>query len=289
MGNVSDKIVRMREIRFDPALFENYMTGTVLDELLCSYKGLPKGVNYMVIGDPGVGKTTIILDLLSNIRKQHPGVKVLFVSVEMNEIDLAIYVQRFPKFQDIDILFVESNFDDNVDSHNLQTLTEILQQGWDVVAIDSFYELQGIIKEEESITQKKAESMLFSLIKQQNKADNNAQVNTTFLTIQQVTKTGAFIGSNRLKHSITAMMELRLENPKNIYSERYALFSKHRRGDVGVRLYYDLSVTGDVFYNEDRFSQDRQIRQLQSEAGKSMRKYADKFDILFENIKVNKP
>jgi predicted ATP-dependent serine protease len=289
MGNVSDKIVRMREMRFDPALFENYMTGTVLDELLCSYKGLPKGVNYMVIGDPGVGKTTIILDLLSNIRKQHPGVKVLFVSVEMNEIDLAIYVQRFPKFQDIDILFVESNFDDNVDSHNLQTLTEILQQGWDVVAIDSFYELQGIIKEEESITQKKAESMLFSLIKQQNKADNNAQVNTTFLTIQQVTKTGAFIGSNRLKHSITAMMELRLENPKNIYSERYALFSKHRRGDVGVRLYYDLSVTGDVFYNEDRFSQDRQIRQLQSEAGKSMRKYADKFDILFENIKIKKP
>ncbi|NMB37155.1 MAG: hypothetical protein GX993_03815 [Bacteroidales bacterium] len=157
------------------------------------------------------------------------------------------------------------------------------------MAIDSFYELQGIIKEEESITLKKAESMLLSLIKQQNKADNNAQINTTFLTIQQVTKTGAFIGSNRLKHSITAMMELRLENPKNIYSDRYAIFSKHRRGDVGVRLYYDLSMTGDVFYNEDRFSQDRKIRQLQSEAGKSMRNYADKFDILFENIKVNKP
>ena len=289
MGSIADKIVRMRDIRFDPALFENYMTGTVLDELLCSYKGLPKGVNYMVIGDPGVGKTTIILDLLSNIRKQHPGVRVLFVSAEMNEIDLAIYVQRFPKFQDIDILFVEPNFDDNIDSHNLQTLTEILQQGWDVVAIDSFYELQGIIKEEEGITKKKAESMLLSLIKQQNKADNNAQINTTFLTIQQVTKTGAFIGSNRLKHSITAMMELRLENPKNIYSDRYAIFSKHRRGDVGVRLYYDLSMTGDVFYNEDRFSQDRKIRQLQSEAGKSMRNYADKFDILFENIKTNKP
>ena len=63
------------------------MTGTVLDELLCSYQGLPKGVNYLVIGDPGVGKTTIILDLLSNIRKQHPGVRVLFVSAEMNEND----------------------------------------------------------------------------------------------------------------------------------------------------------------------------------------------------------
>ena len=285
---MTDRIVRMRDIRFDPALFQNYMTGTVLDDLLCSYRGLPKGVNYMVIGDPGVGKTTIILDILSDIRAQQPGVKVLFISAEMNEIDLAIYVQRFPKFQDLDILFVEPNFDENVDTHNLQAITDILQKGWDVVAIDSFYELQGIIKEEEDITQKKAESMLISLIKQQNKADNDAKINTTFLTIQQVTKSGAFIGSNRLKHSITAMMELRLENPKNVYSDRYAVFTKHRRGDVGVRLYYDLSTTGDVFFNEERFNQDRQIRKLQSEAGNSMRSYADKFDILFENIKIKK-
>ena len=42
-------------MQFDPELFRNYMSGTVLDELLCSYKGLPKGVNYMIIGDPGVG------------------------------------------------------------------------------------------------------------------------------------------------------------------------------------------------------------------------------------------
>lgn len=278
----------MRDISFDPSLFQNYMTGTVLDELLCSYRGLPKGVNYMVIGDPGVGKTTIILDILSDIRKQHPGVRVLFISAEMNEIGLAVYVQRFPKFQDLDILFVEPDFESAEGRHNLQTVTDVLQSGWDIVAIDSFYELQGIIKEEEGITLKKAESTLLSLIKRQNKAGNDAGVNTTFLTIQQVTKTGAFIGSNRLKHSITAMMELRLENPKNIYSDRYCVFSKHRRGDVGVRLYYDLGATGDVFYNEDRYRQDRQIRKMQSEAGRSMRIYADKFDRLFNNLDNDK-
>lgn len=48
------EVVRMRDMQFDPELFRNYMSGTVLDELLCSYKGLPKGVNYMIIGDPGV-------------------------------------------------------------------------------------------------------------------------------------------------------------------------------------------------------------------------------------------
>ena len=287
MESTLSGIVRMRDIRFDPELFRNYMSGTVLDELLCSYKGLPKGVNYMVIGDPGVGKTTIILDLLSNIRKQSPGVRVLFISAEMNEIDLAIYVQRFPKFQDLDILFIEACFDEDEPVHNFEKVKDVLKQGWDIVAVDSFYELQGIIKEEEGITLKKAESMLLSLVKKQNKAVNDAGINTTFLTIQQVTKSGHFIGSNRLKHSITAMMELRLENPKNIYSDRYVVFSKHRRGDVGVKLYYDLSVTGDVFYNEEKYRQDRQLRKLQATAASSLRKFADRFDLLFNNVNNN--
>ena len=280
-------VVKMKDIQFEKGLFENWMTGKIMDELLCSYKGLPKGVNYMVIGDPGVGKTTIILDLLSDL-SLYNSAKVLFVSAEMNEIDLGIYVQRFPKFQNLDILFVEGEFEQEPHScKTLERLSAILDQGWDVVAIDSFYELQGIIKEEENITLKKAESLLLSLMKQQNKGCNSKSINTTFLTIQQVTKSGAFVGSNRLKHSITAMMELRLENPKNIYSDRYAVFTKHRRGDVGVRLYYDLGSTGDVFYNEERYRNDQQIRRLQSNAANSIRNLADQFDLLFNSINTD--
>ena len=280
-------VVKMKDIQFEKGLFENWMTGKIMDELLCSYKGLPKGVNYMVIGDPGVGKTTIILDLLSDL-SMYNSARVLFVSAEMNEIDLAIYVQRFPKFQNLDILFVEGEFEQEPHScKTLERLSAILDQGWDVVAIDSFYELQGIIKEEENITLKKAESLLLSLMKQQSKGGNSKIINTTFLTIQQVTKSGAFVGSNRLKHSITAMMELRLENPKNIYSDRYAVFTKHRRGDVGVRLYYDLGATGDVFYNEERYRNDQQIRRLQSNAANSIRNLADQFDLLFNSINTD--
>ena len=280
-------VVKMKDIQFEKGLFENWMTGKIMDELLCSYKGLPKGVNYMVIGDPGVGKTTIILDLLSDL-SMYNSAKVLFVSAEMNEIDLAIYVQRFPKFQNLDILFVEGEFEQEPHScKTLERLSSILDQGWDVVAIDSFYELQGVIKEEENVTLKKAESMLLSLMKQQSKGGNSKSINTTFLTIQQVTKSGAFVGSNRLKHSITAMMELRLENPKNIYSDRYAVFTKHRRGDVGVRLYYDLGSTGDVFYNEERYRNDQQFRRLQSNAANSIRNLADQFDLLFNSINTD--
>lgn len=281
------QIVKMKDVRFRAELFENYHSMTALDDLLCSYKGLPKGVNYMIIGDPGVGKTTVILDLIANISRHAQGARILFISAEMNEIDLAIYVQRFPKFQDLDILFIEASFDEDEPVHNFEKVKDVLKQGWDIVAVDSFYELQGIIKEEEGITLKKAESLLLSLVKKQNKAVNDAGINTTFLTIQQVTKSGHFIGSNRLKHSITAMMELRLENPKNIYSDRYVVFSKHRRGDVGVKLYYDLSVTGDVFYNEEKYLQDRQLRKLQSTAASSLRKFADRFDLIFNNASNN--
>ena len=276
-------IVKMKDVKFDKDLFINYMSGTVLDRLLCSYQGLPKGVNYMIIGDPGVGKTTIILDMIANIQLRNPTIKILFISAEMNEIDLAIYVQRFPKFSELNILFVEADF--STESHCFKYIEETLQDGWDIIAIDSFYELQGIIKEEENLTLKKAESQLLSIIKKQNKAQNKRGVHTTFLTIQQVTKSGAFIGSNRLKHMITAMMELRLDNPKNIYSDRYVTFSKHRRGDVGVKLYYNLSQTGDVFYDEERYENDCKLRRLQSEVSSQLHEYADKFNKLFNNIK----
>lgn len=281
MKSIARNIVKMRDVKFDKSLFVNFTTGTVLDRLLCSYSGLPKGVNYMIIGDPGVGKTTILLDMLSNIQRTQPNTRILFISAEMNEIDLAIYVQRFPKFSEMEILFVEADFDNGV--HNLSIVTDVLKQGWDIVAIDSFYELQGIIKEEENITLKKAESQLLALIKHQNKARNDRDVNTTVLTIQQVTKSGAFIGSNRLKHMITAMMELRLDNPKNIYSDRYVVFSKHRRGDVGVKLYFNLSTTGDVFFDTECFEKEQRLKRMQKEASNNIRNIADEFDALFNN------
>lgn len=271
-----ETIVKMRDVKLKASLFANYTTDTALDELLCSYRGLPKGVNYMVVGDPGVGKTTVILDMLANVAKKSPSAKMLFISAEMNEIDLAVYVQRYPKFGDIDIMFIEPDIDGKVKHFPL--IQEQLNKGWDIVAIDSFNELQGIIKEEEDITSHQAETYLLSLIKRHNKAINASKKNTTFLTIQQVTKRGNFMGTNRLKHMITAMMELRLDNPKNVFSDRYIIFSKHRRGDVGVKLYFSLSTTGDVNYNERRFNEEKRLRHIHSNISSQIRDFANQFD-----------
>ncbi|MGP2571241.1 RAD55 family ATPase [Ornithobacterium rhinotracheale] len=279
----SPYITRMCDISLSKSLFENFETNTALDSLLCSYNGLPKGVNYMIIGDPGSGKTTVVLDLLANLMQAYKDLRVLFISAEMNEVDLAIYVQRFPKFRFINILFINEKLVDNENEKVLHLIDLILNEGWDIVAIDSFYELQGMIKEDENITMKEAESRILALIKQNNKANNKRKLNTTFLSIQQVTKSGNFMGSNRLKQSITAMMELRFDNPKNIYSDRYIVFSKHRRGDVGVKLYYNLGVEGDVYYDVERLERDRETRQTYFEISKNLKNYSDKFDQLFSN------
>lgn len=281
MKDTKGHIVRMCDLTFDPSLFKTFRTETALDNLLSSHKGLPKGVNYMIVGDPGVGKTTIILDMLANMQQRYPEARILFVSAEMNEIDLTIYVERYPKFSNLNILFVESDFEQN--AHNWNIIKSEVEKGWDIIAVDSFFELQGIIKDEENIRMKDAENLMLSLIKKQNKANNANNTNTTFLTIQQVTKSGNFVGSNRLKHSITAMMELRLDNPKNIYSDRYISFSKHRRGDVGVKLYYNLSSTGDVSFDEQRFEQDQRIKKMQHNVASQIRDFADEFDKLFDN------
>ena len=86
---------------------------------------------------------------------------------------------------------------------------------------------------------------------------------------------------------ITAMMELRLDNPKNIYSDRYITFSKHRRGDVGVKLYYNLSQTGDVFFDGERYENDRRLSRLQNEVSSQLHDYANKFNELFNNVRDN--
>ena len=66
--------------------------------------GVMPGTNTVVTGDPGVGKTTVLLDILADMHDN--GKRVLFVSGEMNAIDMVGYVRRFPKFGDLPILFM---------------------------------------------------------------------------------------------------------------------------------------------------------------------------------------
>ena len=94
----------MDDFKFNPELFIPMKTGKKVDELLSSEGGMMKGTNVAFVGDPGVGKTTVLLDMLADLKSN--GHKVLFISGEMTQIDMVGMVKRFPKFGQLPILFM---------------------------------------------------------------------------------------------------------------------------------------------------------------------------------------
>jgi len=242
---VTPKSVRMSDLTFDPTLFETMKTGKLIDDLLSADGGFPRSTNFMLVGDPGVGKSTVSMDILSDLKNN--GASVLFISGEMDRVDLYGYVKRYPKFGNLDILFLG----EYVDSNPKDIIEEMLDRGYDVVLIDSFVEVQDTVKEATKMTSNSTEKWLIDLMRKHNSGSNTRGVYTSFLCIQQVTKEGVFVGSNKLKHNTTGMLELRFTPD----GKRYAMFTKNRRGNVNVKLYYDLSSTGDVRYeSEVKFS-----------------------------------
>ena len=231
--NLNSRLKQISNVKYEKGLFEAHKTNTPLDGLFSMDGGVPKATNWMVVGDPGVGKSTVTLDIIANAKKT--GSKVLFISAEMNQVDLYLYVKRYPKFGELDIFFPQE-IEDNEDPK--QVLEEILNEGYDIVLIDSFVELQETIRESGRMTRNSSEKYLLDLMYKHNLGANDAKCFTSFLNIQQVNKGGTFVGSNKLKHMTTGMMEIRFVDERN-QDERYVTFTKNRRGHVGKQMYFD--------------------------------------------------
>ena len=232
------RTVKMEDIKFDSSLFQPMKSGRVVDSHFSSEGGLMKGTNYAIVGDPGIGKTTVMLDMLADL--QAKGQKVLFISGEMNSIDMYGYVKRFPKFGQLPILFMGDYCEDPA----LEVVDNILSEGWDVVLIDSMAEVQNAVVDTTKgwMSSKKAETELLNLFEKHNLGENKTKTNTAFLVIQQVTKGGEFAGSNRFKHMMTGMAHLKWTKE----GDRTFFFSKNRRGgDMSVRM-FNLSTPNRV-------------------------------------------
>jgi DNA repair protein RadA/Sms len=221
----------MMDFKYDKSLFEPMPTGKKIDSLLSGEGGLMKGTNYAFVGDPGVGKTTVLLDVLADM--QSKGNKVLFISGEMNRIDMVGYVKRFPKFAKLPILFMG----DYIENDPLVVLEAVLSEGYDCVLVDSFAEVAVAVVDYHGGTMKNAETKILNLLEKHNQAGNKANKNTAFMLIQQVTKGGNFAGSNRFKHMLTGMAHMKF----NSDGDRFIFFSKNRRGGEMNKLFFSLN------------------------------------------------
>lgn len=266
------ELVRMKDQNFDPILFQPMKTGKPVDKLFTEDGGFPRATNYMIVGDPGVGKSTVTLDMLSDLAEG--GNKVLFISAEMTRIDLFGYVQRYPKFGNVDILFLGEYLDDNPKT----VIEEALQFGYDVVLIDSFAEVQEAIKETNRMTTSGSEKFLIDMMIGHNLANNDSKTHTAFLVIQQVTKGGVFVGSNKLKHNTTGMLEIRFDDNGQA---SYLMFTKNRRGSVNRKMYFSLKESGDVQYDDRRFHIDEGARDIFEQERAQIQSDDDAFNKMF--------
>jgi len=195
----------------------------------------------------------------------------------MNQVDLYLYVKRYPKFGELDIFFPQDIADDE---DPRKVLESILDEGYDIVLIDSFVELQETIREHARMTRNGSEKWLLDMMYKQNLGQNKGGNYTSFLNIQQVNKGGTFVGSNKLKHMTTGMMEIRFVDERT-QDERYVVFSKNRRGHVGKQMFFDLSAAGDVTYDTERFKKAESLKQLKKKEKELVKKDGLEFDKLF--------
>ena len=275
VSKLNNRLTKISNVKFAKGLFDAHKTNTPLDGLFSIDGGVPKATNWMVVGDPGVGKSTVTLDIIANAERT--GSKVLFISAEMSPVDPKLYVDRYPKFGDLDIFFPQEIADDESPKAILE---EVLNEGYDIVLIDSFIELQATIQESDRMTRNRAEKWLLDLMYQQNLGQNSGKKYTSFLNIQQVNKGGTFVGSNKLKHMTTGMMEIRFVDQIS-QDERYVVFSKNRRGHVGKQMFFNLAATGDVTYDTERFKKSESLKQLKKKEKELVKKDGLKFDKLF--------
>jgi DNA repair protein RadA/Sms len=267
------ELVQLGKVNFDKRIFETMHTKKAVDKLFSNAGGIPRATNYIVIGDPGVGKSTVCLDIISDVKKEKQ--RVLFISGEMSRVDMYQYMQRYPKFGNIDILFLGEYSDENCKL----VIEQVLDKGYDIVLGDSFVEIQDAVKETAEMTTGSAEKWLIDLMIKHNAGENKSKAYTSFLMIQQVTKGGNFVGSNKLKHNTTGMLEIRFTEEGG--QERYLMFTKNRRGDVYKKMYFSLHSECDVTYNADRFFQEEENRKRLNDEMEELKREAETWDKLF--------
>ena len=274
------KLTKLDDLKFNEDLFIPMPTGTVADKFFSNEGGFMPGSNIMAAGAPGVGKTTVLLELLHKVHATNPNKKVLFISAEMNQLDMARYLKRFPHWGQLPILFLS----DYTDANPQAVIESTLKQGWDLVLTDSYTEVNDTVKEECNLTRSKTEKWFLDLMIAQNQGKNKRKVYTTFITILQLSKGGTFVGSNKLKHMTTAMMELNWKGGENS-TQRYMEFSKNRLGQVGQKMYFNFD--NGVTFDQARYQRDLLNEAMLAEEREKLEKEDGAFDALFGKLEAH--
>lgn len=270
---VDIKIVTVEDMEFPD--FDLHKTGKLLDELFSDHEeggGLYGGTVNIVVGESGVGKSTVLLDTLASIQTKNPDTKVLYISSEMTRNDIKFYHQKTPAIGKVPTLLLM----DYVKSGQLdRVIQDTLNGDYDIILIDSHQDILVKLKEVMGWRSTFAESWLTNIM-----IDAAEKNGAAILAIQHMTKGGQYVGSTYLKHATTSMLEIMFDET----GQRYLRFSKNRRGGSGVgkRLYYRLE-DGNIVYDDARFKETEELREIEEKESIRQVDLSQKFEDIFIN------
>lgn len=230
----SVELFRGNDLKFNESLFVPLKTNTEMDVILSTDGGLMPGTSMMIAGGPGSGKSTLVMDMLSKFTQQ--GLKCLLVQGEMDQIGHYKYCRRMPSFGCIQTLFLK-DYMENIK----ETIEHVFNLGYDVIAIDSIAEVLDMYKDQNGGTSKQAESWFLKLQDDVKKGKNSKNYYTSFINIQQMTKSDEFAGSNRLKHMMEAFCKVQRSKDG---LERSMHFEKNRDCDKDFKVFFSIYQDG---------------------------------------------
>ncbi len=265
------KLTNIEAIKFGAEILVPIKSNTILDDLISNDKGIMPATVTVVPGESGVGKTTVLLHHFSQIKKASPEKTLLYVSSEMNSIHIFKYSKRID-LTGVNLLMLSESTSPQKD------FEAILNEGWDVVLLDSLADTINKIRLETGMTEKAAESYVLGTMDNVRRGNNKKNKYTAFLCTHHMTKGKEYTGSTNLKHMTDAMMELRSDAMSN--DDFYISYSKNRDGKKNIKLYFTIGDSG-VEYNEGRFHKDNEIRAKIGEARKAIDKNEQDFAKLF--------
>ncbi len=226
-------LTNLNNLNVDAKMLETTKTGLAIDELYSHEGGIPCATNIMITAGPGLGKTTLQLDALSSLVNKKK--KCLFICAEMSRKQMFKYTKRFPQFGNITTVFTSDYHKENMKD----VIEQVMDLGWDYVLWDSIAEILDDVREDNGWDRKLAEGWFCEVCTNNNVGKNKTRVYTTNLLIQQVTKGGVFVGSNKLKHITDAHLEL-AKDKESDGGATYMFFSKNRNGNANLRMNFTL-------------------------------------------------
>lgn len=257
--------------------FKLFKTNSLIDKILSDHTvdgGLYSGTANILVGESGVGKSTVTLQMLAKIKEVNPEAKILNISSEMTRNDLFFFYSKMPIIGNVPTLLLMDHIQGRFD---LTLKNALLSDEHDVILIDSYQDIVVKMADVLGFKTTRASTWLTNLI-----IEAADKLGKAVIAIQHLTKGGQYVGSTYLKHATTAMMEMRFDDN----GRRYIEFSKNRRGgsQINKRVYYSL-VEGEVVWDEETWNRDRETDILANGEQENRSELENRFNELF--LRVN--